>query len=132
MHHMVLAEQELSARQKVSSKMSSPLENSGTKPKPKPSPGPSAGPKVRTSANDNSSVNPVFGKIAQSKPDWESWNGVMDAIAEGDFSSHDARLKAIKEGAKAALKYGVAKNEKDAIARSQGNLRQDVLKPKKK
>lgn len=112
--------------------MGSPLENSGTKPKPKPSPGPSAGPKVRTSANDNSSVNPVFGKIAQSKPDWESWNSAMDAIAEGDFDTHASRLKAIQDGAKAALKYGIAKNMKDAVARSQGNLRQDVLKPKKK
>lgn len=94
------------------------------KPKPKPAPSP------RTTAGDNRNVNPINGPIAASakKPDRAAWSGVMDAIAEGDFSTNYQRVKNIQEGAKAAVKYGVSKNYKDGVSKAKANL-DSMLKP---
>jgi hypothetical protein len=91
----------------------------------KPKPG-----KPRTTAGDNTHVNPINGPIAVSapKPNRAAWSGVMDAIAEGDFTTPASRIKNIQEGAYAAMKYGVSKDLKGAVSKSKANL-DSMLKP---
>jgi len=68
--------------------------------------------KIRTSAGDNSNVNSAFGEIAKSdtwnRQQLDNWIG--DTVAEGDFSSHSARMSAINQVAKKALKTKVVSN----------------------
>jgi len=87
-------------------------------------PGGGVQPKPRKDAGDNRNVNPINGPIAGSakKVDRAAWSGVMDAIAEGDFSTPNERKKNVVEGARAALKYGVSKTYKDGVSKSTANL----------
>ena len=85
---------------------------------------------VRSSASDNSNVNPVNGPIATSgtwtRQQLDNWIG--DTVAEGDFSNQAARLAAIGQVAKKALQTKVVSNPAAAERTARALLRADLVR----
>lgn len=85
---------------------------------------------IRSSAGDNSNVNSAFGEIAKSdtwnRQQLDNWIG--DTVGEGDFSSQSARLKAVTQVARKALKTNVVSNPAAADRTARFLLRKELVR----
>lgn len=103
---------------------------------------------IRTTAESNKSINKDFSKTSVMKdfgmssapmkpkpkpsPSASSWtrqdldNWIGDTVAEGDFSSHSSRVRAVNDVAKKALATGVVSNLAAAKRTAQYLLRKEL------